>query len=260
MQPYSEKSLTFPNVYYAYSKHLDSLGINATSFEIEVMVEKLKDWSEYGTVEDVHKWILKCQTDTEMEVEEIPLDECLDWFVDTERKVIRHKSKDFFEVVGVRTKSSHSREIQIGWDQPFIKQIGLDGGILGLLRTKRNQVPYYLVEAKAEPGNPQIVLISPTLQATFANLRKSHGGIEPNFSKKFWLDKDEDNFIFKQWIPEDGGRLYKKRNLAILKEEELGFNISLKQNFRWVTLFQLRYFIQNTEHVNPHIRSILSFL
>ena len=33
------------------------------------------------------------------------------------------------------------------WDQPFIKQNNLVGGIIGLVRTKINDVPHYLVEA-----------------------------------------------------------------------------------------------------------------
>ena len=42
------------------------------------------------------------------------------------------------------------------------------GGLLGLIRTKIEGLPHYLVEAKYEPGNFNSVLFSPTLQATFS--------------------------------------------------------------------------------------------
>ena len=37
------------------------------------------------------------------------------------------------------------------WDQPFIKQIGYKGGIIGLVRALTDGVPHYLIDAKFEP-------------------------------------------------------------------------------------------------------------
>ena len=78
------------------------------------------------------------------------------------------------------------REVEDGWEQPIVTQVGFDGGVLGLLRSKRNGVPYYLVEAKAEPGNPDKVQICPTLQATFSNINQNHGGRQPKFVDLFF--------------------------------------------------------------------------
>ena len=55
-----------------------------------------------------------------------------------------------FELVVINYESLHK-----------IKQTGWDGGILGILRKRFDGVPHYLVEAKCEPGNPNMVQISP---------------------------------------------------------------------------------------------------
>ena len=43
-----------------------------------------------------------------------------------------------------------------------------------LVRTKINELPHYLVEAKYEPGNYNKLLLSPTLQATFSNINQAN--------------------------------------------------------------------------------------
>jgi len=42
--------------------------------------------------------------------------------------------------------------------------------------------PHYLVQAKAEPGNYGLVSLSPSVQATFSNLERAHGGRAPTFA------------------------------------------------------------------------------
>ena len=69
------------------------------------------------------------------------------------------------------------------WDQPFIKQIGYKGGIIGLVRTIINGVPHYLIEAKFEPGNYNEIQLSPSLQATYSNLNRVHLGSKPKVAK-----------------------------------------------------------------------------
>ena len=66
-------------------------------------------------------------------------------------------------MIGISIKNA-SREIN-SWDQPFIKQHKLNGGIIGLVRKKIKGVPHYLVEAKFEPGNFNKIQISPSVQA-----------------------------------------------------------------------------------------------
>jgi oxidase EvaA len=247
---------TVENIILAFKEN----NISLNRLQAEFICERSSDWSSVS-IDDTKDWFIAEQDSCSMGLEKIDLNDCKNWSFDESKGVIKHSSDDFFEVIGVRVFSTKSREVTNGWDQPFLKQKGLDGGILGLLRYKIDNIPYYLVEAKAEPGNPDLVQISPTLQATFANLRQSHGGKKPKFSEYF----EEENIpgtkiIFKQWLSEDGGRLYKKRNLGVLAEIDDISQLNISKSFRWVTLFQLCQLIKQNSWVNPHIRSIISSL
>ena len=101
--------------------------------------------------------------------------------------VFKHDSGQFFHIVGKRILESN-REVK-GWDQPFIKQVGYNGGIIGLVRSNIKGIPHYLIDAKFEPGNFNQIQISPSLQATYSNLDRVHLGSKPKFytyQQPFW--------------------------------------------------------------------------
>ena len=99
------------------------------------------------------------------------------WNYDKKKGIIRHTSGEFFSIEGKRITNSN-REVK-SWDQPFIKQIGYKGGIIGLVRSTINGVPHYLIDAKFEPGNYNEIQLSPSLQATYSNLNRVHLGNKP---------------------------------------------------------------------------------
>ena len=121
-------------------------------------------------------------------------------------------------------------------------QVGYKGGIIGLIRKKINGVPHYLIEAKFEPGNYGKIQLSPSLQATYSNLQRAHEG-EANFINTKFFKK---NFktLKKYWVNEDGGRLYKKRNLHYIINTEINDYQIPGNNFRWMTLWQIREFLK----------------
>ena len=133
---------------------------------------------------------------------------------------------------------------------------------MGLLRKKINSIPHYLVEAKAEPGNPDKVQISPTLQATFSNLNQAHGGNKPKFSEFFVTPETVNGkVLFNQWMSEDGGRFYLKRNRGMIVEiKENDLLSDIPSSYKWMSLYQIKYFIKKNSWVGPHVRSIISHL
>lgn len=251
------------------SKSLSNKNLKVDNFKSETFIESIKDWSELYSLDEVKNWFQKKQKELSLQIEDIPLSECRGWALDQKEGNITHESGEFFYIQGVRVLSSESREVGAGgWDQPMMTQVGLNGGILGLIRCKINSIPYYLVEAKAEPGNPDGIQISPTLQATFSNLKAAHKGRKPHYSDFFEKYSDlkdtktyeNERLLFRQWMSEDGGRLHLKRNLGMLLEVDKNLIKVESDNFIWLSLMQIKELIKINSWVNPHVRGIISSL
>ena len=226
---------------------------------IECLFESLNDWSIFYKLSEVREWYINKKNSSTMKISNIPLKDMRDWSFNDEGN-ISHISNDFFILRGLRI-TSDTREKSFGWDQPIIEQVGFDGGLLGIVRKRFDGIPHYLCEAKEEPGNYGKVQISPSLQATFANLNQSHGGRKPRFSNLF-LDRDSNKdvkILFDSWLSEDGGRLHLKRNRGILIEVSQDFEIDLpNDNFIWLSLYQIKHLLKEDAWINPHIRGILA--
>jgi len=247
-----------------FTKYLEEErpGLAHDLLRIETQVESWLDWSQISTLDQVIEWYESIKNNCNMTIKEIKLGECRGWHLDSADGWIKHESGEFFMVQGLRISQSGSREVGSGgWDQPILTQVGFDGGLLGILRKRINGVPHYLLEAKAEPGNPDLVQISPTLQATFSNLRCAHKGRKPLFADLFeYPEKTRSNVLFDQWMSEDGGRLYKKRNKGLLVEVDEDYEIEDRETFQWFSLWQIKQLIKTNSWVNPHVRGIISHL
>lgn len=246
----------------AYQSFLSDAGFDVTDLRAEHQFESLRDWSLFHTLDEVKSWFERRRATSSMTVDTIPLREARGWTADSTTGDIGHDSGDFFTVRGIRVTQSSSREIGTqGWDQPILEQVGHDGGILGLVRRRFDGIPHYLIEAKAEPGNYQIIQMSPTLQATFANLRRSHGGRKPRFADIFEDPGSVDGIVlYDQWLSEDGGRLMNKRNRGMLVEVPAETNLETTEDFIWVSMYQIKACLYENAWVNPHIRGIIAHL
>ncbi len=244
-------------------KFLNEKLFNKNLLQIENHVESLKDWSEIMSINELKKLFLKRKKQNKMKTKKINLKDTKNWIINKKTGNLNHLSKNFFSIQGIRVIGTKSREVSgRSWDQPLIIEKKSYGGILGIIRKKINNIPYYLIDFKAEPGNPDKIQISPCLQATHSNINQLHGGRKPFFSEIFLKPKKHGyKILFEQLMSEDGGRFYKKKNKGMLIECIKKKNrIDLKENFYWLTLFQIKYLIKNNSWVNPHVRSIISHL
>lgn len=228
---------------------------------LEFKFERLYTVNRKNNLNEILAWYREQCTKCNMEVNLIPLKECREWSFDKNSGSYVHSSGEFFSVDGLRVSNSSTREVVGGWDQPILTQVGYDGGILGLLRQRINSIPHYLVEAKIEPGNYNLVQISTTLQGTFSNLKRAHKGNSTPYSEYFLeTDKMGGKVLFDKWMSEDGGRLFNKRNRSMIVEihEDTELHIH-SERYRWVTLNDLiELVICQDAIIAPHIRGILS--
>jgi oxidase EvaA len=212
-----------------------------------------------NSLRKIKKWYRNIIKKSKVKVIKINLTECNDWEISN--KNIKHKTNKFFKVEGIRVVKSYNREVSSGWDQPILTEPNFKGGILGLMRKEINGNPHYLINAKFEPGNYKLIQLSPTLQSTFSNISRAHKGSETRLLK-FFLNPNKNNckIIFKQWFSEEGGRLKNKRNLGMLINHQSNKKIVIDEDYIWVTLRQIKELILENAIVNPHLRSLVSFL
>ena len=223
-------------------------------FFYENNVEKLNNWN-HSDFKKTLKWYQNIRKKNKTKVKTIHLEEMEKWIYDKKKGVIKHSSGEFFKVEGKRILNSE-REVK-KWDQPFMTQIGYKGGIIGLVRTNIKKIPHYLIDAKYVPGNYNNIQLSPSLQATYSNLNRIHLGEKNKVVKKYFLKNY--TTIRKFWVTEDGGRLFKKRNLHWIIQYNGRLNVPGK-TFRWLTLWEINRFIKLGSLVGPHLRSILSLI
>jgi len=225
---------------------------------LQTMVESIRDDNQINKLDYVIDWFNKKREESDMTVQEIGINDLDKWSVDNNSGNISHDSKGFFEVIGIKVTNTFDREVgKKGWTQPIIAKN--PGGILGILMKKINNIPHYLVQAKAEPGNIGKLQLSPTLQATTSNLLKAHGGIRPLFSEYFDEPKNA-KIIYAKWQSEDGGRFHLKSNYNMIVEVDENEELDIPDSFIWVTLFQIKQLLKIENFVGPHIRGIISYL
>jgi oxidase EvaA len=224
---------------------------------LDHFVECLISESAFHDQARVLDWFQQYKARLPVSVERIPLkDVGGGWSTNANTGDLEHTTGGFFRVIGVRTETDQ-RESGKGWNQPMVDQ-GTESSVAGLLRKRFDGNFYYLVEAKFEPGNFGKVLFSPTLQVTFDNLNQIHGGRRPRFAEYFDGSSDANRTIFCHWCPEDGGRFYLKRVMNMLVETD--DEVQLPDGFVWLNMYQIKNLIRSDDLVNPHLRSIISFM
>jgi len=212
----------------------------------------LADRNSFYELDELRAWIDDIRERSKVVLTRKDVNKLDGWLTDPDTGVISHKSGEFFSIIGVETTNA-SREVS-GWDQPFVYQREM--GVLGIIRSTFDGVHHYLLNAKFEPGNTHLYQLSPTLQATYSNLKTAHGGRVPRFSE-FFVDAPESSIIYRQWLAEDGGRFFQKSNLNMLVEVEASMLPDIPYDFRWFTLSQIKQLLLEDNYINPHVRSIL---
>ncbi|MFH1508132.1 MAG: NDP-hexose 2,3-dehydratase family protein [Candidatus Omnitrophota bacterium] len=184
-------------------------------------------------------------------VEQIPFGSLDQWYFEKKTHNLSHLTGKFFTVAGVRVKADFKGIKK--WDQPIIIQPEI--GILGIITKKVSGVRYFLMQVKMEPGNVNIVQLSPTLQATKSNYTRVHKGKMPAYLEYF-TDRKKSRFLVDLLQSEQGGRFLKKRNRNMIVEIE--DDIELFDDYCWLSSWQIRKLLTVDNFVNMDARSVLS--
>lgn len=208
-----------------------------------------KEKSALHNFDDLLEWLAERKENLEVSLKQISLDECKPWYLN-ETGTIRNEKGSFFKIKGIIAENSDGDELLA---QPIIEQNEI--GFLGILCCKHEGVWYYLMQAKIEPGNVNVVQLSPTLQATRSNFTRAHGGKTPEFLE-FFMNMNPEDIVVDQIQSEQSSRFLHKRNRnVILKIHEL---LPETDSHKWMTLRQIKKMMRLDNVVNMDTRTVLS--
>jgi dTDP-4-dehydro-6-deoxy-alpha-D-glucopyranose 2,3-dehydratase len=202
---------------------------------------------------DLSGWLAQRRAANSYEVSVVGLDELDGWVVDPHTGDVAHHTGKFFSVRGIEVSTDH-REIP-AWSQPIILQPEI--GILGVLVARFDGVPHCLLQAKMEPGNVNLLQLSPTVQATRSNYTRVHQGSPVPYLEHFVTPRSG-RVVFDALQSEQGSWFLDKRNRNIVLE--VGPDVPVLEDFRWFSVDEVAELLHVPNLVNMDSRTVLSGL
>ena len=207
--------------------------------------------NRFKNTESILLWLELKRKTSSLSVKTIPFEMLDQWCFDERTHNLLHESGKYFNIGGLRVSTNFGSIKK--WDQPIIFQSEV--GILGVLTTKFKGVPHFLMQAKAEPGNPNVVQLAPTVQATESNYTQVHKGRAPLYLEYF-LNHTNSKILVDQLQAGQGARFFKKKNRNMIVE--VNENIKFHELFCWLTLWQIKDLLAVDNVVNVEARSALA--
>lgn len=223
---------------------------NVSDAQLDFLVSALSHGNFLSTA-DILAWMKKQNDEVVSNIQQIPIKDLKGWCIRDDR--IRHDTGKFFSIDGIHIETNYRNIPQ--WDQPIINQPEI--GFLGFIVKKFDGVMHFLMQAKIEPGNLNVVQLSPTLQATRSNYTRVHGGKSPLYLEYFNGEKDV-TILVDQLQSEQGARFLHKRNRNIIVEVNENEHIEVRSNFIWVSLGQIKELLRYPNVINMDSRTVIS--
>lgn len=223
---------------------------NIQDTQLDFLVSAMSH-GNFQTTDQILGWMKSQNEEVVSNIKQIPISELRGWSYRDDR--IRHSSGKFFSIDGIHIRTNYRNTPE--WDQPIINQPEI--GFLGFIVKKFNGVLHFLLQAKIEPGNLNIVQLSPTLQATRSNYTRVHGGKAPTYLEYFNGEKDV-LILVDQLQSEQGARFLHKRNRNIIVEVGEDEELEVKEGYIWASLGQIKELLRYPNVVNMDSRTVIS--
>ena len=196
-------------------------------------------------------WLTSLKSKYDIIVEKCPI-LGMDGWQKTETEISRPDGK-YFKVIGVNVKIEN-REVK-SWCQPLIQP--MQQGLCAYIIKKINGVYHFLVQAKMECGNFDILELAPTVQCLTGNVYGSDA--KPPFAD-YVLNARLEQIIFDTLQSEEGGRFFREQNRNLIVEADENFDMNLPERYTWMTLRQIYKFLRFNNYLNIQSRSLISTL
>ncbi|WP_431780692.1 NDP-hexose 2,3-dehydratase family protein [Streptomyces chumphonensis] len=183
----------------------------------------------------------------------VRLDALDGWAAEPGTGNLRHRTGRFFTVEGVEV--AIDRRVTPTWSQPVIVQP--EHGVLGIVVREFDGVPHFLLQAKMEPGNINLLQLSPTVQATRSNYTRVHAGRAVPYLEHF-LGPGRGRVLLDALQSEQGSWFLGKRNRNMIVE--VTGDVPVLPGFCWLTAAQIGELLREDHLVNMDTRSVLAGL
>jgi len=187
-----------------------------------------------NSIDDIISWYNQQKVMFELDVTKKPLSRLQGWKISKESI---YSERRFFSVIGVKV-SAGTREVTY-WMQPLIEDASI--GLLAFVIKKINGILHFLIQAKVEPGNKDIIELSPTVSCS------NYIYITQQEQRPFMFDEifNSDNIIhYDSLQSEEGGRFYQIQNKNMIVELVHSNEQQLPINYIWMTLKQMKEFMR----------------
>lgn len=206
----------------------------------------------YISTRDHLSWLtgLKAKYDlhvTPCAINDMPGWEKNDW------EIVRPDGK-YFKIIGVNVAISN-REV-VSWCQPLVQP--MQEGLCAFIVKKIDGVYHFLVQAKLECGNFDVMELAPTVQMLTGNMHHADS-IVPDFAE-YVINAPKEQILIDALQSEEGGRFYHEQNRNLLIEVGDEFSLEVPERYTWMTLKQIYTFLRFNNYLNIQARSILSAL
>ena len=220
---------------------------------MNVIYEIIKSWGDktgnVNSMDDILGWVEERNNNLKVVIDKIPFSYNGFWYYDERTGYVRNENNSFFQLAGYQKIEDGN----IICEQPVIIQNEI--GYLGIICKVIDGTMNFLMQAKIEPGNINVIQLSPTIQATRSNFTRRHGGKAPAYLDYF-MDAKKHHIVVDQIQSEQSSRFYKKRNrnIIIMVDEE----IEVLPSHKWMTLGQIKECMKIDNLVNMDTRTVLS--
>ena len=232
--------------FYNIMNHSQNMSLNA-----KMLASELDKETALNSFDEIIYWFTNLKASYDLLVTPIKLVDVKDWKI-TDTSII-HKDEKYFQVIAVDVKISN-REVK-SWDQPLVEPA--QQGLCAFIAKEINGRYHFLVQAKLESGNFDILELAPTVQCLTGSYEseKSLGSL-PFLS--YVLNAKPEQMIFDTLQSEEGGRFYQEQNRSMLITVDEDFPMEVPHNYIWITLNQLKTFIKFNNYLNIQARSLIS--
>ncbi|MFF4838316.1 NDP-hexose 2,3-dehydratase family protein [Streptomyces sp. NPDC001315] len=201
--------------------------------------------------EDFAVWLADRDAAHRFRVDRIPFSALDGWSFDAATSNLGHHSGRFFTVEGLRVRKDEGPIHE--WQQPIIRQPEV--GVLGILVKEFDGVLHCLMQAKMEPGNRNLLQLSPTVQATRSNYTKVHKGADVKYIEYF--TRPGRGRVLADALQSEHGSWFLRKSNRNMIVEAVG-EVPLHDDFCWLTLGQIGELLRRDNVVNMDSRTVLA--